>query len=262
MVLHPPAESDVPTLKGQVDQAWARSDWTEAMELLARLQMLAPDAMDYRQMQYVAHYNRGVQQLSVGETQAALLDFEDAANLDPARPEAKEAVARFGPASTSPKTSPATAVPAPPEPTPTPAPAPATPTPVILPGVGSEAQAGNWKIKFQNLRTANVLGDYSKETAQGRFVIVTLAATNLHNETSILNPWDFAMRSAEGNQYRVSTDGTWALIGDSTGPKPMSSGNQIQPGLTTQFRLVFDVNPNQKQFTLKAAGIDFAVKLP
>jgi hypothetical protein len=70
----------------------------------------------------------------------------------------------------------------------------AAPTPVALPTVGGEAQSGGWKIGLQKMDTASQLGQskYSKGTAaQGKFVVLTVSATNLQKQTSVLNDWDF-----------------------------------------------------------------------
>ena len=140
----------------------------------------------------------------------------------------------------------------------------AAPTAAALPTVGSEAQSGGWKIAFQKMDTESVLGrtQFSKGTpAQGKFVVLTLAATNLQKQTSNLNSWDFVLKSADGVTYKTSSEGSTALIFDDKGVKPLGLAEEIQPGLTKPFRLVFDVNPAVKEYTLEAAGNKFAVTL-
>ena len=64
----------------------------------------------------------------------------------------------------------------------------------------------------------------------------------------------------EARTYRASTDGSTAILGDE--PAVLSLAEEIQPGLTKPFRLVFDVNSATKSYVLQAAGIKFAVNLP
>ena len=47
-----------------------------------------------------------------------------------------------------------------------------------------------------------------------------------------------------------------------TEPKPFYLIDEIQPGLSKQTRLVFDVNPSIKTYTLEAAKINFQVEVP
>jgi hypothetical protein len=63
-------------------------------------------------------------------------------------------------------------------------------------------------------------------------VILTLAATNPHEETSTLNSWDFQLKSPEGVTYKTSWEGSTQLLFDSKTdkPKPISLREQIQPG--------------------------------
>jgi hypothetical protein len=138
------------------------------------------------------------------------------------------------------------------------------PTPVVLPTVGGEAQSGGWKIGLQKMDTASQLGQtkYTKGTAaQGEFVVLTVSATNLQKQTSTLNSWDFVLKTADGIAYKTSTEGSTALITDDNSAKPLYLTEEVQPGLTKTFRVVFDVNPSVNGYTLEAAGNKFAVNL-
>jgi hypothetical protein len=127
--------------------------------------------------------------------------------------------------------------------------------------VGQSAQAGNWGITLSKVETAQSLGSsVFRKQAQGIFVVLTIAAANLHNQTSTLNSWDFQMVGPGGTTYRASTDGSTAVLGDE--PAVLWLTEEVQPGLTKSFRLVFDVNPATKNYVLQAAGIKFAVNLP
>jgi len=144
----------------------------------------------------------------------------------------------------------------------TPAP---TATPVALPKVGDTVSKGGWAIGLTDMKTASVLGQsqFSKGTkAQGIFVVLTVSAKNLQNQTSTLNTWDFTMKSPDGAKFNTSSEGSTELLFSNPDVKPLSLADQVQPGLTKAFALVFDVNPDVKHYTLSAASIDFAMDLP
>lgn len=185
-------------------------------------------------------------------------------------------LAPAAPAAVSPPT--ATVVPS--LPTPPPTAAPTRPAPAatstsaparsatVVPTSGpvlaaNTGRAGNWEIQFQKLDAAKRLGGgvLAEKSAQGIFVVVTMNAKNLHRETSTLNTWDFQLSSPQGLTYKSSNDGITALMGDE-GPEVLWVAAQVQPGLSKTFRLVFDVDPSQPNYTLQAAGINFQFRLP
>jgi hypothetical protein len=112
------------------------------------------------------------------------------------------------------------------------------------------------------VESADQLGSFTKTKSQGRFVVVTVTATNKHKETSNLSTNDFQMKAPDGTSYRLSSEGTTALVMTNTEPKPLYLIEEIQRGLSKQFRLVFDVNPGIKMYTLEAARISFQVEVP
>jgi hypothetical protein len=84
---------------------------------------------------------------------------------------------------------------------------PATPTVVTLPSVGESAQSGNWAVNLMKVEPAQALGtQFSRKQAQGIFVVLTVAAANLHNQTSTLNSWDFQMLGPSGVSYKFRVD--------------------------------------------------------
>ena len=116
--------------------------------------------------------------------------------------------------------------------------------------------------KVDRVETADSLGSITKTKSQGRFAVLTVTATNKHRETSTLSQNDFQLKAPDGTIYKLSSDGNTALLMTNTEPKPLVLVEQIQPGLSKQFRLVFDVNPNVKTYTLEAARINFQIDLP
>jgi Domain of unknown function (DUF4352)/zinc-ribbon domain len=132
------------------------------------------------------------------------------------------------------------------------------PTPTALAGIGQKAQTGQWAAEVRSVETATRV---SNTTAQGVFVIVTVAMTSLHQETSQLNPWDFTLKAPDGTTFSPSGDGGTAVAFTPGPPVPLLTV-QVQPGLTVVLRVVFDVNPTIKQYTLEAAKVPSRIELP
>lgn len=152
------------------------------------------------------------------------------------------------------------AAPAAPAATSTPAPKP-TSTPAQAPelapaDIGDTVTNGNWQLTLTKVEQADVLGKSSYSAgkpAQGKYVIVTVTAKNLDKATSTISDHDFVIKSPDGVKYQTSSDGTTALMGESitsTAPKVLWLSQQIQPGLSSTVRLVFDVDPAKADYNL------------
>jgi hypothetical protein len=140
-----------------------------------------------------------------------------------------------------------------------------TATAVTLPTVGGQASKGGWAIGINDMRAVSKLGEtqFSKgTTAQGLYVLLTMTAKNLQQKTSNLNTWDFVMKTPGGVEFKTSSEGSTSLLMSSPTVKPLSLAEEVQPGLQKNFALVFDVNPDVRQYVLTAAGIDFQINLP
>jgi Domain of unknown function (DUF4352) len=143
--------------------------------------------------------------------------------------------------------------------TPPPTPVPPTPKPTPMPAIGSEAQNGEWAIKFvQEVRMPSLGSAYSPKRAQGEFLVLDLILTNQGKRTMSLNDWDFTVHRGE-IKYSTSSDGTFALVGGNSAYEPLTFGATVQPGLSKKTRLVFDVPPGATGLVLEAASMRFAV---
>ena len=59
-----------------------------------------------------------------------------------------------------------------------------------MPAIGSEAQNGEWAIKFvQEVRMPSLGSAYSPKRAQGEFLVLDLILTNQGKRTMSLNDW-------------------------------------------------------------------------
>ena len=130
-----------------------------------------------------------------------------------------------------------------------------------LPSIGAAARKGNWEITFiaQEKATEIQGGTLGSETAQGEFRILTLKLANVGNRSFPLNSHDFSLKTPDGVEYNTSSDGHTALIGEESGPEVLSGFETIQPGLSKDVRVVFDVPPGATGLILDIQGVRFAV---
>ena len=73
-----------------------------------------------------------------------------------------------------------------------------------LPGV-ADAERGNWAIRLDRVQSTPILcGAAANRRARGVFVVVTYTASNKGKQTSILNAWDFTLKTADGAKFSPS----------------------------------------------------------
>ena len=137
----------------------------------------------------------------------------------------------------------------------------ATATAAPLPTLGATARKGNWEITFvaQEKMTEIQGGTFGSENAQGEFRVLTLKLANVGNRSFPLNSHDFSLNTPDGVEYSTSSDGHTALIGEESGPEVLGGFETIQPSLSLDVRVVFDVPPSATGFVLDVQGVRFAV---
>jgi hypothetical protein len=87
---------------------------------------------------------------------------------------------------------------------------------------------------------------------QGRLVVADMRVKNLQNSTSNFTSGDFSLRSADGREFKP--DGKSATI-----ERGFFLSQTVQPGLVTENRVVFDVDPGAKGMSFTALGMRFDV---
>ena len=139
--------------------------------------------------------------------------------------------------------------------------APATPTTVPLPSVGQSARKGNWQITLhQQDKRAEIPTPFgAAEVAQGEFRILTLTLANVGQRSYPLNAHDFSIRTPSGVEYAPASEASTALLGDTSGPEVLWLGATVQPGLSTDVRVIFDVPPDATGLVLDIQGVRFAL---
>jgi hypothetical protein len=88
--------------------------------------------------------------------------------------------------------------------------------------------------------------------AQGILVVAELRITNIQNRVSEFTPNDFALRSADGREFRAAPQ--TASIERGLPPR-----QTVQPRATTENRVAFDVPLDSTQLVLEALEIEFSV---
>jgi hypothetical protein len=81
----------------RLDAAWNGDDWPTALRLLDQLQTQAPDALNYKDKLYVAHFNQAESLLGKGDKTGAAKEFTAASSVDASRSEAQAQILALTP---------------------------------------------------------------------------------------------------------------------------------------------------------------------
>ncbi len=124
-----------------------------------------------------------------------------------------------------------------------------------IPGIGDTGASENWAITLIAQEKRSVIG---RTRAQGQYRILTVKLRNIGRRTYPLNSHDFSLVTPSRIEYSISSDGSTALWG-SSGPDVFLSIEEVQPGLSKDVRVVFDVPPGASGLTMDIQGILFAL---
>jgi hypothetical protein len=109
-----------------------------------------------------------------------------------------------------------------------------TPAPTAY-KVGDRVVVGDRAYTITNVKTTAFVGDeYSKQTATGVFVIVSMNIENLGKESATMSTNDIKIVDSQGRTFE-SDSNAWATLKDNILLK------QIQPGLPIKGETIFDV---------------------
>jgi hypothetical protein len=151
-----------------------------------------------------------------------------------------------------------------PEPTGTPRPTPTlpptpTPTPAPLPQ-GSPITAGNWRVRVDRVEIAESLSPPSGDrttTAEGRFALVFLTATNQGRGSETLHASTVYVEDAEGIRY--PNDDLASAYASSAGC--LDFALDVEPGGSTCIVAVFDISEQSSFYVLSLFGADERILL-
>jgi len=110
----------------------------------------------------------------------------------------------------------------------------AEPTPETY-KVGDRVVVGERAYTITDVRTASSVGDdFTKQTATGIFVIVTMTVENIGKESATMSSGDVKIIDSEGRTFESDTE-AWTALKENILLK------QIQPGLPVMGQTIFDV---------------------
>ncbi|MEH7544922.1 DUF4352 domain-containing protein [Neobacillus vireti] len=120
--------------------------------------------------------------------------------------------------------------------------------------LSNEGVSSDVNIKVTGVETKSEVGnEFSKEKAQGVFKIVSVAITNNQKDAITLDANSFKLVDNKGREFSYSTSGQTALgVADDTVADFFLK--QLNPGLTQNGKIVFDVPADAKGLTMKARG--------
>jgi len=101
--------------------------------------------------------------------------------------------------------------------------------------IGDKVVVGDRAYTITDMRTASSVGDeYTKQTASGIFVIVTMTVENIGKESATMSTSDAKIIDSEGRTLESDTE-AWSALKENILLK------QIQPGLPVMGQTIFDV---------------------
>lgn len=123
-------------------------------------------------------------------------------------------------------------------------------------GLNQPAQDGDLVFTVTNVKTANTLGgEFFKETAQGKFYVLTLKIENKGSETATFDSSMAKIIDSENREFSHSVGGQTANIASKNSLDLFLQ--QIQPSLSVTGEIVFDLPTNVKDPVLFAKSSFF-----
>ena len=119
--------------------------------------------------------------------------------------------------------------------------------------VGQTAQVANVEWKVADAYLTNQLKSNFGTQKQGRFVVVNFTFTNNRNEEVTLDPeLHMILKDSRGREFGTDTD-AWEFM-----PTNLNIFLEpVNPGLSTNGRVVYQVPPDAEGFTLKLDDVEF-----
>ncbi len=146
------------------------------------------------------------------------------------------------------------AEPTPRRPTPAPTATPRTPPTRI----GQETVVDNWSLLVAGTESRDQFVGSEPVLPRGAFVIVSLEVTNTGNQPLDF-PWrDLRLADGEGRLFSPSDDAT---ITYHVYELDTSTSDELQPGLTYAFPIVFDIPPDAENLLLTSSDRVFSIDL-
>lgn len=119
---------------------------------------------------------------------------------------------------------------------------------------GQTVQLGGWEVTLLDFGPYDRFspGKPAATKSQGVLVVADMRIKNLQNSTSNFTQNDFILKAGDGREFKPA--GQTATI-----DRGFVISQTVQPGLTTENRVVFDIDPAAKDLTFTALKITFSV---
>ena len=123
--------------------------------------------------------------------------------------------------------------------------------------VGQTVSLGGWELTLLDFGPYDRFspGKPPVPQAQGKLVVADMRIKNLQNSTSNFTQGDFALKAGDGREFKAAAQ--TASI-----EKGFVVSQTVQPGLTTENRVVFDIDPAATDLTFTALRMQFQVPNP
>lgn len=123
--------------------------------------------------------------------------------------------------------------------------------------VGQTANLGGWEVTLLDFGPYERFapGKPPPTKSQGRLVVADMRIKNRQNASSNFTTNDFVLKSGDGREFQPT--GETAII-----ERGFMISQSVQPGLVTENRVVFDIDPAAKDLVFRALGVQFSVPNP
>lgn len=132
----------------------------------------------------------------------------------------------------------------------------AAPATLTVVGIGTKINTSDWTVSVDSVERARTIG--ATEARQGGYLVVQLTATKRNGDAPNLDPSDFALVDAAGNQS-LAFSPTSDVYGSATG---LSWPVRFAVGASVREQLVFDVSPNARDLLLLFRRATTEVRVP
>jgi hypothetical protein len=121
---------------------------------------------------------------------------------------------------------------------------------------GQTATLGGWEVTLLDFGPYDRFSQQKPPTQpQGKRVVADMRIKNMQNSSSNFTTNDFELKTADGRTFKP--DSVTASI-----DRGFVISQSVQPGLTTENRVVFDIDPAATGLTFTALKMVFSVPNP
>jgi hypothetical protein len=123
--------------------------------------------------------------------------------------------------------------------------------------IGQTVTNGNWSVTLMDFGPWDRFapGKTPSPAPQGKLLVADLRIANKHTATSNFTQSDFELKTGDGRSFKPAQ---WTASID----RGFVISQTVQPGLTTENRVVFNMDPRATGLTLVLLGTRWSVPVP